>query len=106
MNYESQLKGRIVDNFNTEITLIKHKDISVEVTENIFAVLLDIINKFPIEICLKVIDDVHGYRIIKEEMKEPRIFHRICEKNCTEKFSFHSTCTVPEKPKKSKNSAL
>ena len=106
LDYESKLTGRIVNNFNTEITLIKHKDISVEVTENIFAVLLDIINKFPIEICLKVIDDVHGYRIIKEEMKEPRIFHRICEKNCTEKFSFHSTCTVPEKPKKSKNSAM
>jgi hypothetical protein len=106
LNYESQLTGRIVNNFNTEITLIKHKDISVEVTENIFAVLLDMINKFPIEICLKVIDDVHGYRIIKEEMKGPRIFHRICEKNCTEIFSFHSTCTVPEKPKKSKNSAI
>ena len=107
LNYESQLKGRIVNNFNTEITLIKHKDISVEVTENIFAVLLDIINKFRIEICLKVIDDVHGYRIIKEEMKEPRIFHRICEKDCTKKFSFHSTCIIPEKPpKKSKNSVM
>ena len=106
LDFESKLKGRIVNNFNMEITLIKHKDISVEVTENIFALLLDIINKFPIESCLKVIDDVHGYKIIKEEMKEPRIFHRICEKDCTKKFSFHSTCTVPEKPKKSKNSAM
>ena len=104
LSYESQLYGSIV---NTEITLIEHKDISVEVTENIFAVLLDIINKFPIEICLKVIDDVHGYRIIKEEMKEPRIYHRICEKDCTVKFSFHSICIVLEKlPQKSKNSAL
>ena len=106
LKYEFQLKGGIVNNFNTEITLIKHKDISVEVTENIFAVLLDVINKLPIEICLKVIDDVHGYRILKEEMKEPRIYHRICEKDCAVKFSFHSICTAPEKPKKSKNSAL
>ena len=100
LEYESQLKVRIANNFNTEIVLIKQKDISVEITGNIFAVLFDIIKKFPIEICLKVIEDVHGYRIIKEEMKEPRIYHRICEKDCTVKFSYHTICTLPEKPTK------
>ena len=100
LDYESQLKVKIVNNFNTEIVLIKHKDITVEETQNIFSILFDIIKKFPIEICLKVIDDVHGYKIIKEEMKEPRIYHRICEKNCTVQFSYHTICTVPEKPPK------
>ena len=69
LDYESQLKEKIANNFNTEIILIKHKDITVEETGNIFALLFDIIKKFPIEICLKVIDDVHGYRIIKGDMK-------------------------------------
>ena len=100
LEYESQLKVRIANNFNTEIVLIKQKDISVEITGNIFAVLFDIIKKFPTEICLKVIEDVHGYRIIKEEMKESRIYHRICKKGCTVKFSYHTICTVPEKPTK------
>ena len=100
LSYETQMQSGIVHNFNTEIVLNKHKDISVEVTGNIFALIFDMIKKFPIEICLKVIDDVHGYRIIKEEMKEPRIYHRICEKDCTVKFSYHTICTVPEKPPK------
>ena len=104
LNCETQMQSRIVHNINTEIVLNKHKDISVEVTGNIFAIIFDMIKKFPIEICLKVIDDVHGYRIIKEEMKEPRIYHRICEKDCTVKFSYHTICTVPEKtPKKPRN---
>ena len=100
LHYETQMQSGIVHNFNTEIVLNKHKDISVELTGNIFALIFDMIKIFPIEICLKVIDDVHGYRIIKEEMKEPRIYHRICEKDCTVKFSYHSICTVPEKPPK------
>jgi hypothetical protein len=100
LDYELLLKEKIVDNFNTEIVLIKQKDITFEETQNIFSVIFDIIKKFPIEICLKVVDDVHGYKIIKEEMKEPRIYHRICEKDCTVKFSYHTTCTVPEKPPK------
>ena len=98
LNCETQ--SGIVHNFNTEIVLNKHKDISVELTGNIFALIFDMIKKFPIEICLKVIDDVHGYRIIKEEMKGPRIYHRICKKDCTVKFSYHTICTVPEKPPK------
>ena len=100
LDYESQLKEKIANNFNTEIILIKHKDITVEETGNIFALMFDIIKKFPIEICLKVIDDVHGYRIIKEDMKEPRIYHRICEKDCKMKFSYHTICTLPGKPTK------
>ena len=100
LGYESLLKEKVANNFNTKIVLIKHKDITVEETGNIFALLFDIIKKFPIEICLKVIDDVHGYRIIKEDMKEPRIYHRICEKDCKMKFSYHTICTLPEKPTK------
>ena len=100
LDYESQLKEKIANNFNTKIVLINHKDITVEETGNIFALLFDIIKKFPIEICLKVIDDVHGYRIIKEEMKEPRIYHKICELDCIVKFSYHTICTLPEKPTK------
>merc|ERR1711874_895677 len=73
------------------------KDLSVDLTENIFTVLFDIIKKFPKEACLKVIDAVHGYRIIKEEMKPPRIYHKICENECTSKFSYHTTCTIPPK---------
>ena len=46
LEYESQLKVRIANNFNTEIVLNKQKDISVEIAGNIFAVLFDIIKKF------------------------------------------------------------
>ena len=35
----------------------------MELTENIFAVLFDIIKKFPIEAILRVIDNVHGYKV-------------------------------------------
>ena len=45
----------------------------VEFTEETFKVLLDIIKKFPDYVCLKVVDDVFGFRIVKEERKAPRI---------------------------------
>ena len=97
INYETRMQSRVVHNMNMEITLIKLKDISVEETANIFALLFDIIKKFPTEICLKVVENVYGYKIIKEEMKEPRIYHRVCEKDCTKKFSYHTICTKPTK---------
>ena len=53
-----------------------------------YAVLFDIIKKFPDFICLKVIDNVHGYRIVKEEMKAPKI--KICGTECKNKFPYHS----------------
>ena len=51
----------------------KHGGPPVEFTEETFKVLLDIIKKFPDYVCLKVVDDVFGFRIVKEERKAPRI---------------------------------
>jgi len=86
-------------NINLEVNVRKKPklDISEELTENIFAVLFDIIKKFPIEAILRVIDNVHGYKIIKEEMKPPRIYHKLCNERCTTKFSYHTECTIPPK---------
>ena len=53
------------NNFNFEIHLRRknYRDGDGDMIENIFAVLFDIIKKFPLESILKVIDDVYGYRV-------------------------------------------
>ena len=73
LNFE---KVKYNSNSNFEVTLRKKpKDISEELTENIFAVLFDIIKKFPIEAILRVIDNVHGYKVFDYLLNEILILY-------------------------------